>query len=139
MEDILLVTTEVANTVSTVSTESIIATSNEGNTITVGTEYSILVEVPRTSLVVTGIMGPPGPPGPSSISEDDTMYSKRVDFVSDIELYKGEADVGSPESSPVWRIRKITIDSDSDVTEVWASGNANFDKVWADRAALSYI
>lgn len=74
----------------------------------------------------------------TTVSEEDMLYSKRVDFVTDSVLYKGEALVGSSESSPIWRIRRVTIASDNDVEEVWAAGNANFDKVWTNRAALSY-
>ena len=69
---------------------------------------------------------------------DEIVYSKRIDFITDNELYKGEAAVGSAESSSVWRIRKITIAGDSDITEVWASGTSTFDKIWADRATLIY-
>ena len=71
-------------------------------------------------------------------SEEDTMYSKRVDFVTDNLLYKGEAVVGASESASVWRIRKIVIDTDGDVTETWASGTALFDKAWSDRLTLTY-
>lgn len=79
----------------------------------------------------------PGPVGPS---EDDVMYAKRVDFVTDNLLYRGEAPVGAPESSPVWRVRRITFGAvDGDVTEQWAGGTADFDKAWADRLSLTYV
>ena len=61
------------------------------------------------------------------------LYSKRIDFITDDELYKGEAPPGSVESDAVWRIRKITIAGDSDVTEIWADGDANFDNKWTER------
>lgn len=83
-----------------------------------------------------GIIGPQGRPG---TPEDEIMYSKRVDFIDDSTLYRGEAVPGSDESEAVWRIRKITIAVDNDVTETWAGGNDNFDKAWADRAGLSYV
>jgi hypothetical protein len=54
-------------------------------------------------------------------------------------LYRGEAVPGSAESAAVWRIRKITIAVDNDVSETWADGNDNFDKAWSDRAGLSYV
>jgi hypothetical protein len=76
--------------------------------------------------------------GNTTASDEEMPYAKRVDFVSDDEFYKGEASVGSSESSPVWRIRKIVIGNDSDVTETWASGNSLYDKVWADRLTLIY-
>jgi hypothetical protein len=71
-------------------------------------------------------------------SEEESVYSKRIDFISETVLYKGEAAVGALEGAGVWRIRKITIANDNDVTETWAGGTANFDKAWADRATLIY-
>lgn len=88
--------------------------------------------------VLGGIQGIQGIQGISGTTEEDTMYSKRIDFISDSLLYRGEALVGSAENAAVWRIRKITIDIDGDITEVWASGTASFDKVWIDRASLPY-
>ena len=70
--------------------------------------------------------------------EEDMVYSKRIDFVSDAELYRGEAAVGSTETAASWRIRKIVLAGDGDVTETWASGTANFDKQWSLRATYTY-
>lgn len=67
------------------------------------------------------------------------IYAKRVDFVSEDVLYRGEAEVGASESSAVWRIRKIGFGIDGDVTETWAGGTAKFDKVWTDRVSFTYI
>jgi hypothetical protein len=76
--------------------------------------------------------------GNSTIVEgEEIVYSKRVDVVSDLIIYKGEAPVGSPESTATWRIRKLDISIEGDVKETWATGNANFDKLWTDR--LTYI
>lgn len=82
-----------------------------------------------------GIQGPAGPPG---INEDDIVYAKRIDWISDTVLYRGEADVGSASSSAVWRIRRITLGDDDDVTEEWANGDAAFDKIWDNRAGFTY-
>jgi hypothetical protein len=72
-------------------------------------------------------------------SEEDTMYSKRIDFINDSTLYRGEAAVGSYENLEVWRIRKIAMSSiDGDITETWASGNALFNKIWVDRTTYTY-
>lgn len=70
--------------------------------------------------------------------EEQMAYAKRIDFISDNLLYKGEAIVGTLDSDPAWRIHKIIIGSDSDVTEIWASGNALYDKRWSDRLSYSY-
>tara|TARA_R110000782_G_scaffold119292_1_gene209990 strand:+ start:188 stop:451 length:264 start_codon:yes stop_codon:yes gene_type:complete len=72
------------------------------------------------------------------ISERD-LYTKRIDFVVDNEFYKGEASVGSLVTDSVWRINKTTISEDGDVSEVWAGGSADFNKVWEDRTLLSYV
>lgn len=84
-----------------------------------------------------GLQGPPGPAGSPGISEEEQVYSKRVDFISDSLLYKGEAAVGSFESDSVWRIRKIVIFPDGDITETWANGTANTVHSWNNR--LTYI
>lgn len=72
--------------------------------------------------------------------EDSMVYSKRVDFISDAELYRGEASVGADTSAPVWRIRKISISPiDSDVVEIWADGVSLFSKIWDNRLNYQYI
>jgi hypothetical protein len=99
-------------------------------------EYAVCLSVPEILHTSQGTQGPSGPPGPS-LTEEETVYAKRVDMVGDSLIYRGEAAVGSAESAPVWRIRRITLTGD-DMTEEWAGGNAAFDKAWADRAALGY-
>jgi hypothetical protein len=79
-----------------------------------------------------------GPQGPAGTNEDDMPYTKRIDFVGDTTMYKGEADPGTAESAAKWRIQRLTFVGD-DVTYEWAAGTAAFDKVWANRAALSYM
>lgn len=113
---------------------STITGGNTNSFVTLTNEATVLVETQNSQVIITGQAGPKG-----QNAEDVDMYSKRVDFVNDNLLYKGEAAVGSAESSAVWRIRRIVIGSDSDVTETWAAGTASFDKVWADRASLTYI
>jgi hypothetical protein len=100
-------------------------------------QQSILVTVASmpTIIVSSGIIGPEGKPG---IVEDEIMYAKRTDIVSDSLLYKGEAAVGSSDSSQVWRIRKVLIGVDGDVSETWALGTANFTNAWSDRLTLIY-
>lgn len=75
----------------------------------------------------------------SPVNEDDMTYAKRVDFQGDSVIYRGEAKVGADDASPVWRIRKITVSEDGDVTEQWAGGSANFVHAWLDRTALTYV
>ncbi|MDV7393027.1 hypothetical protein RZS08_16770, partial [Arthrospira platensis SPKY1] len=66
------------------------------------------------------------------------MLTKRIDFVNDSEFYRGEALPGTSENNPAWRISFVVIEGDGDVSEKWAEGNSNFDKVWVDRAILTY-
>lgn len=82
-----------------------------------------------------GPVGPPGPPGLPS--EEDQMFSRRVDFEGDM-IYRGEAEVGAAESDAVWRIRKIDVAVDGDVTETWANGTADFVHRWDGRYELEY-
>lgn len=99
----------------------------------------LAVEVKYTNVVVSGgSQGPAGPAGPPGINEEDMVYAKQTDFVTDNLIYKGEAVVGSLLSAPLWRIRRLVISLDGDVAETWASGNANFNKIWDDRLSLVY-
>ena len=66
------------------------------------------------------------------------VYSKRIDFVTEDELYRGEAVVGSSENVAVWRIRKVVIAGDGDVTETWAGGTADFNKQWNLRTTYTH-
>lgn len=71
--------------------------------------------------------------------EDIDMYSKRVDFINDNLLYKGEALAGSLEQQGVWRIRRLEIGTDGDVIEKFADGDTNFDNAWTDRQTKVYL
>ena len=84
-------------------------------------------------VVVAGEQGPPGKP-----AEEDMPYAKRTDFVTDSLIYRGEAEVGTADATEGWRIRRITIGVDGDVTEEWAGGSSGFTNAWNNRASLSY-
>jgi len=71
-------------------------------------------------------------------NEEDMIYAKRTDFVSDTLMYRADAAVGTLDSAPLWRIRKITIAVDGDISETWAGGAATFVNAWNDRATLVY-
>lgn len=73
-----------------------------------------------------------------SIPEEDMVYSKRIDFISDNFFYRGEATAGSPEASPLWRIRLIQIAPDGDIAETWAGGTADFNRQWSLRETYNY-
>jgi len=86
-------------------------------------------------VITVGIQGPEGPAG---ISEDQMVYSKRIDFVGDTIIYRGEALPGASTSSASWRVRRITLQPDGDLTEEWADGSADFNQVWDDHLTFSY-
>lgn len=73
------------------------------------------------------------------VSDEELMnaLANRVDFVGNV-IYRGEANAGTDNDSPFWRIRKITVDGDSDVTTEFAEGSAEYKYVWSDRATYSY-
>ena len=49
--------------------------------------------------------------------------------------YIGEAEPGSSEADPVWRIKRMTV---ADTTIVWAEGGSGFDKVWDNYLSYTY-
>ena len=55
---------------------------------------------------------------------------------SGVYTYVGEAIIGSDESDPVWKVKRI--DETSGVIILWADGNENFDNVWSNYASLVY-
>ena len=65
-------------------------------------------------------------------------YTKRIDFVSDDEMYQGFATPGTSESSALWQIQKIVVGIDGDVTITFANGNANFTNSWSSRLSYTY-
>lgn len=75
----------------------------------------------------------------SLIGGNDETFARRVDFVGDSLLYRGEAAPGADESDAAWRIRRITFAPDGDVVETWAAGSAGFINAWNDRALLEYL
>jgi hypothetical protein len=70
----------------------------------------------------------------------NVAQAKQVDFAggSPEIIYSGAAAPGSITSAAVWRISRVTLQSDGDVTVQWADGNDAYDNIWDNRAALSY-
>ncbi len=132
-ETVLLVQSEASAVLSNVISNTLLTSSSNG-VITLEKTSQVVNSVANNQIIVTGLLGPAGAP---ATSEEDIMYSKRIDFISDSEMYRGEAITGASESASVWRIRKIESAIDGDISETWASGSALFNKVWADR--LTYI
>jgi hypothetical protein len=106
------------------------------------TQDPVLLEINSSQVEVLAVaeQGPTGAQGIPGISEEDVTYAKRTDFtVNETIIYKGEAAVGSAESSALWRVRRLTIAGDNDVTEEWAGGIDTFTQVWDDRLSFTYI
>lgn len=70
----------------------------------------------------------------------DLVHTKKFEADgSDRILYMGYAPPGAATSSKRWMIKKITYSGTGFITdEQFATGNANFDKAWDDRAAYVY-
>lgn len=98
-------------------------------------ELSVETDGVGVDVLAIGQQGPTGPQGPAG---EEVIVSERVDFITDLLIYRGEADPGAAESGAVWRIRKIVIGEDGDVTTTWANGSATFTNIWDDRASLTY-
>ena len=80
--------------------------------------------------VEVGIQVPPG-------TGIEMEYAKRVDFVDQDIIYKGEAAPGSTEDAQSWRIKKITFVGE-DIKEEWAEGTIDFNKIWSYRTSYIY-
>lgn len=60
-----------------------------------------------------------------------------VDEPSSSITYVGKAALGSALGDAVWQIQKIEVSGT--VTRItWASGDSEFDKIWNNRASLTY-
>jgi len=53
-------------------------------------------------------------------------------------IYEGWAHPGALTTDAVWAIKKNVFVGTNLVQELWAGGNTNYDKVWANRASLIY-
>lgn len=73
----------------------------------------------------------------AQMSGAQTVYTKRVDYVSASLTYIGEATPGTAEGSALWRIKKIVTTGD-DIDITFADGDSSFDNIWTNRASLTY-
>lgn len=69
-------------------------------------------------------------------AELEVQYNKLID-VEGAYTYVGEALPGTTTSEAKWRIKRIEEIGD-DYNILWASGTAEFDKIWDNRASFSY-
>lgn len=85
--------------------------------------FKLTLDADGSGSPVTGTL-PTSSPGYSIRMDDGATY-----------LYVGEALPGTAASSAGWRIKRV---ENSTGNVLWASGDVLFDKVWNDRASLSY-
>ena len=80
-----------------------------------------------------------GEQGPRGVPEDEVAFAKRTDFTTnDTIIYKGVAVPGTLDAESLWRVRRLTLAGDDDVTEEWANGNSNFTNSWTNRLSETY-
>lgn len=92
-----------------------------------------------TNIGVTNIISQ-GVQGPRGIPEEEVAFTRRIDFVGETLIYKGEAPPGTAEGTNGWRVRRITfVGSEGDIVEEWANGLADFSVDWTNHATHSYF
>lgn len=68
-------------------------------------------------------------------SGSSTPLAKRIDTASGFS-YLGEAAIGTSPTSPLWRVKRVSILAGT-ATVLWASGG-NFNQIWDNRLTLTY-
>ncbi|MEA3242327.1 MAG: hypothetical protein U9Q19_02665 [Pseudomonadota bacterium] len=134
MSEIIVETEQVVQVIETESAAATVVETSVTAVEVVAAVTEVVVEDDSATVVEVVETGPQT----FILPEEMEMYAKRVDFISETLLYRGEAAPGSAESAAVWRIRRITFAADDDVSEVWAGGDATFDQIWDDRLSLVY-
>ncbi len=66
----------------------------------------------------------------------EPTYVTRIDNATSVITYIGDAIPGTLTSAAAWRIKKL--DETTGLIMTWADGNALFDNIWDNRAALTY-
>jgi hypothetical protein len=78
-----------------------------------------------------------GIPGERGTDGNSIVFAERSDVSAETVFYKAEAQTGSLDASPVWRICRITMNSDVPRKE-WVNGSASFTNVWDNRLTYTY-
>lgn len=111
-------------------TDSIAIADDSGNKVTttlIGSKQSLDVNVADITLDKSN----------DSVTAHNPEELSFVDENSETITYIGAAAPGTSQASAGWKIKRILISGT--VTQIsYASGNSNYDKVWNDRASLSY-
>ena len=116
-----------------VDTDQTIIVEGDDTQIVTTEEETTVIEAEDGSVIIADV----GQQGPAA--ESTLPLASRVDFVGDTLIYRAKANPGTLDATNGWRIEEITfVGPDEDVEIRWAGGNANFDKVWDDRATFLY-
>lgn len=67
-----------------------------------------------------------------------TDQAVQLDIASSTVTYIGKAPVGTATGAAGWKVSKLTSNAEGDLAITYADGNASYDNVWDNRAALSY-
>lgn len=96
----------------------------------------------KESLIKAHVMVAGGVVGSSNSStgtiQEEDMYSELIDFYTQDDFYKGQAQPGSSSAASVWRIKRVITSVDGDVQVLWADGTADFTKSWDNRTSYTY-
>ena len=77
--------------------------------------------------------------GEVALIVEDSKYTTALSYTEGNAIFIGDALPGSSKASAIWRIKKLTYDSDDNVTDIqWAGGVNTFAAIWNDRVSLSY-
>ena len=83
-------------------------------------------------VAVQFVAGPPGPQG------EEMVFAERTDFATETIIYKAQSVPGTSESASGWRIYKLELGVDGDVTKTWAEGSAAFSFAWSNHLTYTY-
>jgi hypothetical protein len=75
--------------------------------------------------------------GPTVSLASDTQPVPIVDEASASVTYIGYSDLGTSQTSPLWRITRTTIIGTVTITK-YADGDMLYDNIWVDRVTLTY-
>lgn len=82
---------------------------------------------------VWGLTGSPGD-GVAQTTRTDTIDPTAIPEIT----YRGDAPAGTLTSAAAWRIQRMQVDADSDITILWADGDTSYDNIWDNRLSISY-
>lgn len=121
-----------------ITTKAIDITQNIEQYLSVSAGFSPLLDNPQEGQVLSFNSTTGKWENKTITGTEEDVYAKRVDFIGDTVIYKAEAVAGTSDATAGWRIHKLVISIDGDVSETWAEGNTNFNKIWDNRLTYTY-